>query len=56
MKKEVKIDLKSELPEHEIETLAKCFLPDILDYFNSEEGKKEFEEWKKNRIDKVSDK
>ena len=56
MKKEVKIDLKSELPEYEIEALAKCFLPDILDYFNSEEGKKEFEEWKKNRIDKVSDK
>ncbi len=56
MKKEVKIDSKSELPEREIEALAKCFLPDILDYFNSEEGKKEFEEWKKNRIDKVSDK
>lgn len=56
MKKEVKIDLMSELPDHEIEALAKCFLPDILDYFNSEEGKKEFEEWKKNRIDKVSDK
>ena len=56
MKKEVKIDLMSELPEHEIEVLAKCFLPDILDYFNSEEGKKEFEEWKKNRIDKVADK
>ena len=56
MEKEVKIDLKSELPEHEIEALAKCFLPDILEYFNSEEGKKEFEEWKENRIDKVSDK
>ena len=56
IKKEVKIDLMSELPEQEIEALAKCFLPDILDYFNSEEGKKEFEEWKKNRIDKVSDK
>ena len=25
MKKEVKIDLMSELPEHEIEALAKCF-------------------------------
>ena len=56
MKKEVKIDLMSEFPKHEIEALAKCFLPDILDNFNSEEGKKEFEEWKKNRIDKVSDK
>ena len=50
MKKEVKIDLMSELPEHEIEALAKCFLPDILDYFNSEEGQKEFEEWKMNNL------
>ena len=56
MKKEVKIDLMSGLPAHEIEALAKCFLPDILDYFNSEEGKKEFEEWKNNRINKGSDK
>lgn len=54
MKKEVKIDLMSELPEHEIEALAKCFLPDILDYFNSEEGKREFEEWKKKQNNKDS--
>ena len=55
IEKEVKINLKTDLPEHEIEALAKCFLPDILDYFNSEEGKREFEEWKKKQNNKDSD-
>ncbi|MBE6673369.1 MAG: hypothetical protein E7599_07645 [Ruminococcaceae bacterium] len=55
IEKEVKINFKSELPEHEIDALAKCFLPDILDYFNSEEGGKEFEEWKKKQNNKDSD-
>lgn len=54
IEKEVKINLKTDLPEHEIEPLAKCFLPDILDYFNSEEGKREFEEWKKKQNNKDS--
>jgi hypothetical protein len=29
-----------------IEKVARCLLPDILTYFESEEGQKEFEEWK----------
>ena len=33
-------------PDHVIEKVARCLLPDILDYFESEEGQKEFEEWK----------
>ncbi len=47
MGKEVKIILKSHISEDEIEVLAKCFLPDILDFFESEEGRKEFEQWKR---------
>ena len=39
-------------PEDEIEALAKCFLPDILDFFESEEGRKEFEQWKREQIEK----
>ncbi len=39
MGREVKIILKSHIPEDEIEALPKCFLPDILDFFESEEGK-----------------
>lgn len=47
MGKEVKIILKSHILEDEIEALAKCFLPDILDFFESEEGRQEFEQWKR---------
>lgn len=34
------------IPDHEIEALARCFLPDIIAYFESEEGKAEFATWK----------
>ncbi len=51
MGKEVKIILKSHIPEDEIEALAKCFLPDILDFFESEEGRQEFEQWKKKNTE-----
>ncbi len=34
-------------PDHVIEKVARCLLPDILTYFESEEGQKEFEEWKR---------
>ena len=49
MGKEAKIILKSHIPKDEIEALAKCFLPDILDFFESEEGRKEFEQWKRDQ-------
>lgn len=29
-----------------IEKVARCLLPDILAFFESKEGQKEFEEWK----------
>ena len=38
---------KTNIPEHEIEKIARCLFPDILAFYNSEEGQKEFEEWKK---------
>ena len=34
------------IPDDVIKRLAKALLPNILAYFESEEGKKEFEEWK----------
>lgn len=37
------------LPQQELESLARCLLPAILSFFESEEGKKEFEEWKKGK-------
>lgn len=40
---------KSDIPKEELETIARCFLPDIVAFFESEEGKREFEEWKRQR-------
>jgi len=41
-----KKDYGTRIPEHEIEALARCLLPEIQKFFKSEEGKQEFEEWK----------
>lgn len=43
-------------PEHEIEAFARCILPAIQAYFESEEGQREFAEWKakqKNQSNKM---
>lgn len=40
---------KQDIPEHVIESLARCVLPLIRTYFESEEGQKEFEKWKENK-------
>ena len=37
------------IPKHEIEALARCLLPEIQKFFESEEGKREFQEWKTKR-------
>ena len=39
-------DYGTGIPKREIESLARCFLPEILRFFESEEGKREFEKWK----------
>ena len=33
------------IPQPEIEHIARCLLPDILAYYESEEGQREFREW-----------
>ena len=35
-----------------IDSLARAFIPAIMDFFNSEEGMREFEEWKAQRARK----
>ena len=37
------------IPQHEIEKLARCFLPDILAFYESKEGQREFAAWKAQR-------
>ncbi|MBQ7861085.1 MAG: hypothetical protein IJ349_02640 [Clostridia bacterium] len=36
------------ISENTAESLVRCFLPDIVSFFESESGRKEFEEWDKD--------
>ena len=36
----------SGIPQHIIESIARCILPDIIAYYETEEGQREFREWK----------
>jgi len=40
---------RRDLPDHEIEALARCFLPAIREYYETEEGKRAFAEWERER-------
>lgn len=37
---------RSKIPKYELEILARHFLPQIQAFFESEEGRKEYKEWK----------
>ena len=39
----------SDIPQHVIESIARCIWPDILAYYESEEGQREFAEWQAKR-------
>lgn len=41
------------IPYHEVEALARVLLPEIQAFFESEEGQKEFAEWKEQQYDKT---
>jgi len=42
----MKKDNGTEIPELKIESLARLLLPEIQRFFESEDGKNEFEKWK----------
>ena len=42
-------DYGTGIPYHEVEALARVLLPEIQAFFESEEGQREFSEWKKQR-------
>jgi len=46
LKEDRALTQKSNIPEHELEAIARCVYPAIVEFFQSEEGKKEFAEWK----------
>ena len=37
------------IPYHEVEALARVLLPEIQAYFESEEGQREYAEWKRRQ-------
>ena len=39
------------IPEHELEALARVLIPELEKYFESEEGQREFAEWKAQQSD-----
>lgn len=49
MSRRKKLVNHSGIPQHEIETIARVLLPDILTFYESEEGQREFAEWKAQR-------
>ena len=49
MSRRKKLVNNSGIPQHEIENIARILLPDILAYYESEEGQREFAEWKAQR-------
>lgn len=51
---EILTDKRGELgiPKDKVEAIAEMILPDIIAFFQSEEGKKVFAEWKKEQEEK----
>ena len=49
MSRRKKLINHSGIPQHEIEYIAQCILPDIIALYESEEGQKEFQKWKAQR-------
>ena len=45
MSRRKKIINESDIPQHVIDSLARCLWPDILASYESEEGQLEFAEW-----------
>lgn len=40
---------KSGVLKHELEALVRTFLPDIIAFYETEEGRREFREWKQEQ-------
>ena len=46
MPRKQKLINNSGIPQHIIESIARCILPDIIAYYETEEGQRQFQEWK----------
>ena len=44
-KNKIEIDCNTDIPQSAIDALARCILPEIIKFFETDEGKREFEKW-----------
>ena len=52
MARKKKLINNTSIPQREIEIIARCIFPDILAFYESEEGQREFAEWKAQPTEK----
>ena len=50
MSRRKKLINNTAIPQHHIEAIARCILPDILAFYESEEGQREFAEWQAQQM------
>ena len=49
MSRRKKLINRTDIPQYQIEAVARCIMPDILAFYESEEGQRKFAEWKERR-------
>ena len=52
MARKKKLINNTSIPQREIEIIARCIFSDILAFYESEEGQREFAEWKAQQAEK----
>lgn len=52
MARKKKLINNTSIPQREIEIIARCIFPNILAFYESEEGQREFAEWKAQQAEK----
>ena len=52
MARKKKLINNTSIPQREIEIIARCIFPDTLAFYESEEGQREFAEWKAQQVEK----
>ena len=53
MARKKKLINNTSIPQREIEIIARCIFPDILAFYESEDGQREFTEWKAQQVEKT---
>ena len=49
MSRRKKLINRTDILQYQIEAIARCIMPDILAFYESEESQREFAEWKERR-------